>query len=331
MTVKTIATLKSDVATNINDNTIGAITPADVRSSVIDTIDSVLNVSLQKENNLSDLINVATARTNLGLVIGTNVQAYSSVLQNTTASFTTTLNTAITTNTSDIENLNLSVTNINSDISDIESDIVTINSDISTINTALSNKANATHTHAISDVTNLQTSLNAITAKTDYITISANANIETMQSDISASKAKTDNLTVPSAVNTDTLKSDILSAKTKTDFITVSENVNLNTLKSYNRTTIQSITATGSINSDTVLALVNSSSDVTVTLPLANTLPAMTFINIKRLGTGNVIVALSGSDTIDGSTSSYNFAVDNAVRYSNRRLTTDGISSWYII
>lgn len=303
MTVKTITTLKSDVATNINDNTIGAITPADVRSSVIDTIDSVLNVSLQKENNLSDLNNVATARTNLGLVIGTNVQAFSNVLQNTTASFTTALNNTITTNTSDI----------------------------SAINTALSNKANVTHTHTISDVTNLQTSLNAITAKTDYITISANANIGTMQSDISASKAKTDNLTVPSAVNTDTLKSDILSAKIKTDFITVSENVNLNTLKSYNRTAIQSITATGSINFDTVLALVNSSSDVTVTLPLANTLPAMTFINIKRLGTGNVIVALSGSDTIDGSTSSYNFAVDNAVRYSNRRLTTDGISSWYLI
>jgi hypothetical protein len=194
MTTKPISTLKADVATAINDNTTGDVTPADVRTSIIDTIDSIqafntiavsgqssivadatldtLNIAsgtnitlttdattdtltiattaevnqnvfttiavsgqsdvvadsktdtlnlvagsnvtittnastdtitisatgggggggggdLLAANNLSELTNFATARSNLGLAIGTNVQAFSSVLQNTTASFTT--------------------------------------------------------------------------------------------------------------------------------------------------------------------------------------------------------------------------------------------------
>lgn len=40
-------------------------------------------------NNLSDLTNAATGRTNLGVAIGSDVQAHSSVLDSTTASFTT--------------------------------------------------------------------------------------------------------------------------------------------------------------------------------------------------------------------------------------------------
>tara|TARA_R110000823_G_scaffold115560_1_gene238307 strand:- start:4002 stop:5075 length:1074 start_codon:yes stop_codon:yes gene_type:complete len=44
---------------------------------------------LQPANNLSDLANAGTSRTNLGVAIGSDVQAYSSVLASTTASYTT--------------------------------------------------------------------------------------------------------------------------------------------------------------------------------------------------------------------------------------------------
>ena len=46
-------------------------------------------VGLQVINNLSDVNNASTSRTNLGVAIGTNVQAFSSILAATTASYTT--------------------------------------------------------------------------------------------------------------------------------------------------------------------------------------------------------------------------------------------------
>ena len=58
-------------------------------ADVTDTTNVTTAGAAMKANNLSDLPNKSTSRTNLGVAIGSNVQAYSSVLQNTTASFLT--------------------------------------------------------------------------------------------------------------------------------------------------------------------------------------------------------------------------------------------------
>ena len=57
---------------------------------------------MRKANNLSDVSSVSTSRANLGLEIGTDVQAHSSILDATTASFTASKDTAISTNTANI-------------------------------------------------------------------------------------------------------------------------------------------------------------------------------------------------------------------------------------
>tara|TARA_R110000787_G_scaffold42047_1_gene103374 strand:+ start:9548 stop:13810 length:4263 start_codon:yes stop_codon:yes gene_type:complete len=71
-------------------------TSADQASTAQDVIDSAASASaaaasasgsLLKASNLSDLANAGTSRANLGVAIGSNVQAFSSVLANTTASF----------------------------------------------------------------------------------------------------------------------------------------------------------------------------------------------------------------------------------------------------
>jgi hypothetical protein len=58
-------------------------------ADVTDTANVTSAGAAMKANNLSDLPDKSTSRTNLGVAIGSNVQAYSSVLQNTTASFLT--------------------------------------------------------------------------------------------------------------------------------------------------------------------------------------------------------------------------------------------------
>ena len=63
--------------------------------SAWDNTFATLSGTLQISNNLSDLNNASTARSNLGVAIGGQVQAHSSVLDATTASYTTALNTKL--------------------------------------------------------------------------------------------------------------------------------------------------------------------------------------------------------------------------------------------
>jgi hypothetical protein len=93
--------------------------------STSEQVPVVSELFLRKSNNLSDLSSASTSRTNLGVEIGADVQAHSSVLDATTASFTTAKETAITTNTADI------ATN-SSDIATNTADIATNSSDIAT-------------------------------------------------------------------------------------------------------------------------------------------------------------------------------------------------------
>ena len=66
-------------ATKIHDGTISN-TEFGYLNNVSSNIQTQLDAKLVKANNLSDLTSASTARTNLGLAIGTNVQAYDAEL-----------------------------------------------------------------------------------------------------------------------------------------------------------------------------------------------------------------------------------------------------------
>ena len=70
-------------------------TGANIFSRLIGGSEST-NGDLLSANNLSDVANASTSRTNLGVAIGSNVQAHSAVLDATTASFTTAKDSKLT-------------------------------------------------------------------------------------------------------------------------------------------------------------------------------------------------------------------------------------------
>ena len=70
--------------------------------STSEQVPTVSALFLRKANNLSDVSNQVTARQNLGLQVGVDVQAHSAILDATTSNFTIAKNTAIYTNEANI-------------------------------------------------------------------------------------------------------------------------------------------------------------------------------------------------------------------------------------
>ena len=89
------ASASAATATTSKDAAVVAKDAAVVAKNAAEAAAGGASGALGKSNNLSDLTNASTARSNLGVAIGSDVQAYSSILQSTTAAYTSALNTKL--------------------------------------------------------------------------------------------------------------------------------------------------------------------------------------------------------------------------------------------
>ena len=138
--------------------------------STSEQVPTVSSLFVRKSNNLSDLGSATTSRTNIGVAIGTDVQAHSAVLDATTASFTTAKDTAISTNTANIASNDTDIaTNVTAIALNTAKDgVTTAQAAAIVLNTA--KVTNATHT---GDVTG-DTALTIATDAVDIPMLSAN-------------------------------------------------------------------------------------------------------------------------------------------------------------
>jgi hypothetical protein len=130
--------------------------------STSEQVPLVSSLFVRKSNNLSDLGSATTSRTNIGVAIGTDVQAHSAVLDATTASFTTAKDTAISTNTA---NIALNDTDIATNVTAIalntaKDGVTTAQAAAIALNTA--KVTNATHTGDVTGDTALTIATDAV-------------------------------------------------------------------------------------------------------------------------------------------------------------------------
>lgn len=138
--------------------------------------------ALTAVNNLSDLTNVAAARTNLGLVIGTNVQAHSAVLDATTASFTTADETKLdyitVTQAVDLDTMESNIATNNAKVTNVDTNI-SITHGASTVTVESSDGTDGTINAATTSLSGVM--LPADKTKLDYLTVTASADIDDLK------------------------------------------------------------------------------------------------------------------------------------------------------
>jgi hypothetical protein len=223
-----------------------------------------------------------SARTNLGVEIGADVQAHSSILDATTASFTTAKDTAISTNTSDIATNTSNIATNTSDISTNTSNIATNSSDIATNTSDISTNSSDIATNSSDIATNSSDiATNTADIATNSSDIATNASgIATNLANI-ALKAPIDNPTFTGTISTSAAGVDFNDGNTggelswndteKTlDLVTGADNV---TLQLGQEVVMYVRNTTGSQISDGEVVMVNGSqgNKPTITLAQADT------------------------------------------------------------
>ena len=278
--------------------------------STSEQIPVVSSLFLRKSNNLSELTPTSsTARTNLGVAIGSDVQAHNAILDATTASFTTAKETAISTNTTDIA---LKAPLVDPAFITTSQGLATINNDaiLTDFNLGLDVQAHS----AILDGT---TASFTTADETKLDGIEALADVTDPTNIIAAGGYITGTTVVPIA-DGGTGASDAPTARANLGF---RDNVS-------SAVTAVGVTSYTVLSTDSVLTVDDTAigGNVTINLPSAATLGSGWTLDVKRTGsTFLVTIDPDGTETIDN-----NLTLSITDKNQSVRLISDG-SNWKVL